>query len=425
MAKMKKRKIFSLIAILLIIVVILAVWIKVQNKKSQTIINLTAEQKLEDFNFLCRTLDESYPFWTDVSNAGIDKEAIYAAYLQNIQKTKTDISYFKELGYFLKEFKGFGHLSVLDGYMYKLYFDTVAASDAMLSEQEAGKVAPLISALTSDVSTRTYGQLDQSHSGFRSTIGLKEEYQNDIDVEGETIDASIEKEILSPGKVAYIKVPSFQLTNYQRDEAVLSEFFDEVVDYTDLIVDLRGNAGGSDLYWQNLLVKPNAQTGLISKRYFLFNQNETTQSYIEANAPSAALVEDSTDPILRKYADSFSHYTQDVSQFSQAERPFKGKIWVLVDEDVYSASENFVVFCKNTGFGTLVGTTTGGDGGIADPILVSLPNSGLLVRFSMFYGLNTDGTGNEAHGTSPDYLIAEGEDALEACLAQINTKLEF
>ena len=92
---------------------------------------------------------------------------------------------------------------------------------------------------------------------------------------------------------------------------------------------------------------------------------------------------------------------------------------MLVDEKVYSASENFVQFCKNTGFARLVGTPTGGDGGIADPILITLPNSGLLIRFSIFYGLNADGSGNEAAGTTPDLLVGQGEDALEICKALI------
>lgn len=418
---MKKRKLITTAAILIIIVVaVSSVLMQVQNKKSQTILNLTTEEKIEDFEFLCCILDKNYPFWNEISNADINKDAVYTTYLDNIKKSKTDIAYFKELGYFLKEFKGFGHLSALDGYLYKLYFDTLTAGDNMLSEQEKTGIAPLIDVLSSPVSTNTYSQLDQSHSGFRSTIGLKDEYRNDDVIKNEAEDATLLTDILSAGKVAYIKISSFQLTNYQNDQMTLPDFWNEITDYSHLILDLRGNGGGSDLYWQNLLVEPNAKTELVSKRYFLFNQNETTESYIKANISSSALIQDSSDPLLHKFADLFSHYTQDITQFIPAENPFAGKIWVLVDENVYSASENFVVFCKNTGFATLVGTSTGGDGGIADPILVSLPNSGLIARFSMFYGLNADGTGNEAYGTTPDFPIVENEDALKKCLSLIN-----
>ena len=55
-----------------------------------------------------------------------------------------------------------------------------------------------------------------------------------------------------------------------------------------------------------------------------------------------------------------------------------------------------------------------------DPMLLSLPNSGLIVRFSPLYGTNSDGEGNEACGTSPDILISEEEDAFEKCKSMIN-----
>ena len=125
------------------------------------------------------------------------------------------------------------------------------------------------------------------------------------------------------------------------------------------------------------------------------------------------------EPFFSRYRDRFSYCTTDRTAFEAADDPYWGRIWVLIDEKVYSASENFVMFCKNTGFTTLVGTATGGDGGIADPLLVALPNSGLIIRFSIFYGLNADGSGNEAKGTTPDITIAEDGDALEECFRLI------
>lgn len=52
-------------------------------------------------------------------------------------------------------------------------------------------------------------------------------------------------------------------------------------------------------------------------------------------------------------------------------------------------------------------------------MLFALPESGLVVRFSVFYGLNADGSGNEAAGTQPDYPVPEGDDALASCLSLI------
>ncbi|MDF2522134.1 MAG: Prc2 [Clostridia bacterium] len=86
---------------------------------------------------------------------------------------------------------------------------------------------------------------------------------------------------------------------------------------------------------------------------------------------------------------------------------FKGKIYLLIDGGVYSAAESFASFAKSTGWATLVGTTTGGDGIIADPALMMLPNSGIVVRFSSSMGLNIDGTVNEEYHTTPDMYVEQ------------------
>ena len=97
---------------------------------------------------------------------------------------------------------------------------------------------------------------------------------------------------------------------------------------------------------------------------------------------------------------------------------------MLVGPAVYSASESFSVFCQETGFATLVGQNTGGDGiGSLDPIFLQLPNSGLLLQFSMMFGLNADGSSSEEAGTMPEILSPEGEPALVTALRSISAVL--
>lgn len=414
----RRQKLLAVIWILVICICVAFLFIQYQNRKSQTILNLSVEQKVSDFDVLCEILDKSYPFWSEVEQAGIDKENIYNTYRTNIANTDTDIEFFKYIGYFLKEFEGFGHLSVLDGYMYGIYMDTISESNPLLSIEEEKSIEPLRKTLENSVSKNTYRLLDQSHAGFRSIIGLKEEYKNE-DTESITEPPEIVTSIYDE-RTAYIKIDSFELTRYQKDKEILEAFFEQITDIPNLIIDLRGNSGGSDLYWQDLIVKPNAKANLISERYFLFNQNEITDDYISALGVSKNEIGTLPKSLLSHYKNNFTHYTTDTETFDVAENPYSGTIWILVDDTVYSASENFVMFCKNTGFATLVGTSTNGDGGMADPLLVSLPNSGLIIRFSIFYGLNRDGSGNEANGTKPDIIISENEDALTKCLERIN-----
>uniref|UniRef100_UPI004057C97E S41 family peptidase n=1 Tax=Acetatifactor sp. TaxID=1872090 RepID=UPI004057C97E len=422
---MKKKIILLIVSILFLLIITALFFLQTQRQKNETILNLTPEQKLADFEALCTILKENYPFWKEAENAGIDKDALYATYRTNIQNAKTDIQFFKEINYFLKEFRGLGHLSVLDGYMYLLYSDTLTAGEEVLTAKEAQAVEPLIAVLTNPISESTYSLLDQSHEGFRSTVGLKEEYQNTPltnDIEESTNLTTSILDNFDNEKTAYLKIASFALANYQQDQAIIEHFFAEIEGIPNLIIDLRGNGGGSDLYWEDLLVAPNVKESLLSERYYLLNVNEITEEYIDANVISTESIPSAQDNFLSQYTDDFSHYTKDTTIFAPAEHPYTGNIYILIDEDVYSSAENFVIFCKNTGFATLVGTATGGDGGIADPMLFSLPNSGLIVRFSIFYGLNADGSGNEANGTVPDIAIAEDENALDKCLSIILLK---
>ena len=102
---------------------------------------------------------------------------------------------------------------------------------------------------------------------------------------------------------------------------------------------------------------------------------------------------------------------------------FHGKIWVLVDDYCYSATEALVCFCKETGFATLVGTKTGGSGKGTQPYFMALPYSGLLVEYETYLTFNSDGTYNGISGTVPDIIPEEGRGTLETCLMAINGEL--
>ncbi|MNC71025.1 hypothetical protein D3C75_1218980 [compost metagenome] len=60
------------------------------------------------------------------------------------------------------------------------------------------------------------------------------------------------------------------------------------------------------------------------------------------------------------------------------------------------------VFAKSSGFATVVGERTGGDGLGIEPILAVLPNSKVVFSFSLEMGLVADGSCNEEVKTTPD-----------------------
>ena len=120
------------------------------------------------------------------------------------------------------------------------------------------------------------------------------------------------------------------------------------------------------------------------------------QPYLSEALGSSALQPISKLPKLDALQDRdrMTHFIADTVTVQPAKKhtAFSGKIWLLVDEGVYSSSEALAAFSKSTGFATLVGTQTGGDGLGMDPVFMVLPNSGLIVRYSALYGLNPDGS---------------------------------
>ncbi|QNK42614.1 hypothetical protein HCR03_11650 [Caproicibacter fermentans] len=87
-----------------------------------------------------------------------------------------------------------------------------------------------------------------------------------------------------------------------------------------------------------------------------------------------------------------------------------------------SSAEGFAHFCKQTGFATIVGDPTNGDGIGIDSLIFVLPNSGICLRFSASLGLNPDGGSNEEFGTTPDVPCEPGKDALQTCLDLIEKR---
>jgi carboxyl-terminal processing protease len=147
---------------------------------------------------------------------------------------------------------------------------------------------------------------------------------------------SIDRSQLAPGNVeketegrwcaegvAYLKIPSFfQPTFEERALTLLEEFIESHY----LIVDIRGNAGGST---PRMLLKA------------LMNQPYRLWAY--QNVGSREIVGS--------------------EQVAPADDAYAGKLYLLTDRRTWSAAEDFAMPFADTGRGVLVGETTGGSTG--------------------------------------------------------------
>jgi len=164
----------------------------------------------------------------------------------------------------------------------------------------------------------------------------------------------------------------------------------------------------------NNLVPPLTSKKLKTEEYLLFRNSEYLKPFmkrkmfvgIHALKPLEQFPHVQEQPVYFENNEGvFKSITSEVSPANTV--PFSGKIYLLVDKYVFSSAEAFAVFAKSTGWATLVGTDTGGDGIGFDPAVAVLPHSGLVMRFPSEMGVTADGKPNEESATTPDIYVEQ------------------
>ena len=85
---------------------------------------------------------------------------------------------------------------------------------------------------------------------------------------------------------------------------------------------------------------------------------------------------------------------------------FKGRVYILIDDRSFSASDDFAAMAQLTAFATLVGTQTmGGTANLAKPTPVCLPESQVILWLELEATLTREGKIRELTGTIPDVRL--------------------
>lgn len=189
---------------------------------------------------------------------------------------------------------------------------------------------------------------------------------------------------LEPGKVAYVRIPSFSNPEYEKRALELVREFREAAM---LIVDVRGNLGGStpEELTSLLMDRPyrwwTESTPLILP-YFRYMASRSGWQYQPFEAPEFL-------------------WRSSVRQPSKDN--FKGKLALLVDAGCHSACEDFAMPFKDNRRALLVGETTAGSTG--QPYNLDLGN-GMFATIGAKREMFPDGSRFEGVGIKPDLEIA-------------------
>ena len=404
---------------------------ELQLNKDKTQVIFTRQQAFKDYYILWEILVENCPVIDAAKDIkGIDWQNIKSRY-EDILSARigtdniiTQNEFFDFIMVCLLEFQHIGHINAVPYSLYESYLSFLDKPDA--SEYEKNQLALLESEKVKNLYSYFASEQNQK---YNATEKMPEPSMSSEDVE----DLLFENGIFDYSEiegVPYVKVRSCLSPGTDEGDALINllhETFAESKDAKNIIIDMQGNDGGATRAWIEGIVIPllgealppyyilcGVKSGALNQ-YFWGGVNPPTDESAETMDAILKIFPSLKEEILSEF-DAFSIQRNSISHSNVG---FEGNIWVLVDDGTYSAADQFAIFCKRTGFATLVGTETGGNGAGSTPYMFALPNSGLLVRYEAFYAFNDDGTCNAIVGTKPDIEAKEGQTALEACLEQI------
>ncbi|MRN54229.1 S41 family peptidase [Paenibacillus monticola] len=367
---------------------------------------LTMEQKLQDFEYMWTIMEENYPFF-EVNKRlnGVDWLANKEKYRSEIAATRTDEEFFKGINSVLSELNNL-HTEFINEQGYNMLTEIYTQVGAIME--------PWLQVLQQPEVLARYNKkslLKQQSTTEASPVEGADGTENVEAGANEQTSGNVKKTIIKPYQIAYLGLSSFAGQFMEQDAPEIREFLTEVKDYKTLLIDIRGNGGGSTNYWRLYIVPLLINKPVNYSTYYLYRGGEYAEAFLQPRHlvgldPIVEISKKNLPNIPPEATTMFKDFmtvSDDVQPIKSV--GFKGKIYLLVDHAVFSASEGFAAFAKGSGFATVVGAQTGGDGLGADPLLAALPNSGYVFRFSLEMGLTSDGSCNEEVKTIPDVEV--------------------
>ena len=375
--------------------------------QANPIAEFTLEEMLEDYDQLWDDLRVNYPFFSVLKCRGIEVENLYQLNREILEKRITDLNGFMFLlrDTFYK-MDNFAHLSLMDVELFDFY-------NSFLPLESPSENDPRDELILGAQTQITYKHLKSK--GAPSTIIRYPE---------------VEMRYLPDVNAAYFHFKSFDYPLFERDKDAVANYLASLGSVDHIIIDITGNGGGLFGYWIYNIVSPFGGKYIWEDYTFLKKTpvNERFfNDYLSDFKPLSDLPSNYEIPpfVLELGFTHFynSHSTYPAGDYTGKCIETQAKRWILIDQGVFSAADNFAAFCKKSGWATLVGETTWGDGADAfGPVMIALKNTGLLVRFSSCTSANSDGTMNAEIGTAPDIVCKSRETPLEACIRVITGK---
>ena len=339
-----------------------------------------------DYALLWDTLEHDYPYLDYLRGKGIDVDGIRAKYEEKMKKAQTSEDMVDVLEGIFYELRNTAHLSLIRQEDFPFYYSVYTAEES-ISIRLSSYNAVMQAAQTG------YYKLPAEDSPQEA-----DDYYQPREVE-----------------IQYFpdcKALCFTIFSFIQgvDKKVQDDIINAIKEYPEaehIVFDIAMNGGGSEMYWVQNLVAPFGEDYYFPMRMYS-KDTPLNRQILESRGGYRRTAELQDAPAWAEELGLELFHKDSIIVMGWPGIRSSAKRWVLVGPGVYSAAENFVNFCQRSGWATVAGTHTSGDGIGIDPVLVLLPDSGLLFRFSMVAGEKPDG-GMSIEGSEPD-LILPGSD---------------
>ena len=238
--------------------------------------------------------------------------------------------------------------------------------------------------------------------------------------------------IIEEGRIAYVNIMMMNFATKEIDRITLLDFFNDIANYDHLIVDIRQNPGGDGRFFTDLVMSPNISQPLRFEQNVFLMGGEHSKRLLAAWFETEDLIRPFNPDVIANFPyfrqENIPMFNYHLHNYIYVEPLYEtgifgGKVWLLIGPNNFSAAEFALSAAKQTGFATLVGAQSGGGGLGLQPLMLALPNSGVIVRYSASYAVDHMGRENYEHGTAPHYFNRTGMDALQTVLAMIEEGL--
>ena len=436
------------------------------------IYNTTLQQILYDFDYLIKTMEYAFPYFGVVERRlGVDLRKLSVEIRDQIKNYPYSMMDFaNEIGLPIEE------IPELDEFVFW----------SILNRDFFGPIAPfahlnVISFFWGDLSTTGSNRNTIDMSFFRNqetlfhelipyNLELIEFYFNFEPTTSLEIIENLEQttsgiirafdnepvlntKIIEEGRIAYMELGNFMIDPRGFAQS-LFDFYETIKDYKYLIIDMRYSGGGNAHTGPILVMYPlfygNVEDGYMYAFFTSYDQARYLRNMIRLRQTlrvvghsilsTYELLETNYLPHFNRSDASYLPYAVKVNininnitrgninllsnawGFDIPRIPFSGEIFLLTSRLNYSASANFAVIAKETGFATLVGEQVLGGLTATSPYYFSLPNTGIVVSWDRDYLTDRYGRAYLEYLPNPHYFNMPGKDALETAIYIINSR---